>query len=826
MIKLFAFGILQAMMLVAVAQFQGQSNCVSLYGVSGQCIGLRQCPQILNILQTRPLTPQIIDILRQLQCGFDSPDNPRVCCPIQNGNINTATRSNESRIDDNTGINSNSWQQNTNNQNLQYDIFNNPLLPTECGKDLTQRIVGGERAGLDEYPWMTLLEYLTLNGMYTACGGVLISQRYVLTAAHCVKGKDIPSTWRLRSVRLGEYNTDTNPDCIKDDENSQICADEIVSVEIEEQIAHENYRPRSRDQKYDIALLRLSRDVTFTNYIKPICLPPNASLGQRLSVAGWGKTENGSSSNIKLKLTLPIVDEVQCQMTYGNVGVALGYGQICAGGQKGKDSCRGDSGGSLMAVERDQNGSARWVAVGVVSFGPSPCGMPGWPGVYTRVIDFVPWILSKMRQRNRERICNRILPELKKYKSSNLFQEKEKDSFDDSFDDSFVINMINHLLLVGILVLCGVSARDICTTPQNKTGVCINIHSCQPIVEILKRQKPLSQETYDYLISLQCGFENKDPKVCCEQRSLITESTTTTTTTTTTENPLFTPDPPDVTNHPNLPLLDHNLCGPISQEKIFGGNKTRIFDFPWMVLLAYNTGKQIPEFKCGGSLINKRYVLTAAHCITMLPSDFTLIGVRLGEHNLNTERDCDKDEDGIEIVCAERYQDIGIESTHFHPQYSRAKLQNDIGLLRLDQDADFRPQNVRPICMPIGSAATLTRKKVIVTGWGATERGPHSPDLLQVQLQLIATDKCAEMYERQARIWYKQMCAGGKSGMDSCSGDSGGPLQAPGNYSHNLKFIQYGVVSFGPRMCGMTGTPGVYTKIVYYLDWILDTIRA
>ncbi|XP_076480562.1 CLIP domain-containing serine protease HP8-like [Bombus vancouverensis nearcticus] len=405
MIKLFAFGILQAMMLVAVAQFQGQSNCASLYGVSGQCIGLRQCPQILNILQTRPLPPQTIDILRQIQCGFDSPNNPRVCCPIQtrtednsriNSNSGQQNTNNENTNNQNTN-NQNTNNQNTNNQNLQYDIFNNPLLPTECGKDLTQRIVGGERAGLDEYPWMTLLEYLTLNGVYTACGGVLISQRYVLTAAHCVKGKDIPSTWRLQSVRLGEYNTDTNPDCIKDDENSEICADETVSVEIEEQIAHENYRPRSRDQKYDIALLRLSRDVTFTNYIKPICLPPNASLGQRLSVAGWGKTENGSSSNIKLKLTLPIVDEVQCQMTYGNVGVALGYGQICAGGQKGKDSCRGDSGGSLMAVERDRNGSARWAAVGVVSFGPSPCGMPGWPGVYTRVIDFVPWILSKMR---------------------------------------------------------------------------------------------------------------------------------------------------------------------------------------------------------------------------------------------------------------------------------------------------------------------------------------------------------------------------------------------------------------------------------------------
>lgn len=79
------------------------------------------------------------------------------------------------------------------------------------------------------------------------------------------------------------------------------------------------------------------------------------------------------------------------------------------------------------------------------------------------------------------------------------------------------------------------------------------------------------------------------------------------------------PSPPDVTRHPNLRLLDHDLCGPISQQKIFGGNKTGVFDFPWMALIAYQT-KNGPDFRCGGSLINKRYVLTAAHCVTDLPS--------------------------------------------------------------------------------------------------------------------------------------------------------------------------------------------------------------
>lgn len=338
--------------------------------------------------------------------------------------------------------------------------------------------------------------------------------------------------------------------------------------------------------------------------------------------------------------------------------------------------------------------------------------------------------------------------------------------------------MIYHLILTGFVILCEVSAQDRCIISRNRIGTCINIHNCQPLIETIKRQRPLSKEILEQLSSLNCGFEGYDPKVCCEQHSATNSIQTT-------EKPnQSTYEPADVTNHPNLKLLNHDMCGPVSQQKIFGGNKTGIFDFPWMALLSYNVTNQNDvteqDFRCGGSLINKRYVLTAAHCVTMLQSTLKLIGVRLGEHDLSTERDCDKDADGFEVVCAERYQDFDIENVHFHPEFSSLKLQNDIALLRLNRDADFRPQNVRPICMPIGSAAKLSQKKLTVTGWGATELGSRSLDLLQVQLSPINTDECAEIYKRQNEIWYKQMCVGGKMGIDSCFGDSGGPLQAPG----------------------------------------------
>lgn len=380
----------------------------------------------------------------------------------------------------------------------------------------------------------------------------------------------------------------------------------------------------------------------------------------------------------------------------------------------------------------------------------------------------------------------------------------------------------NLPLAIIFLIAHNAAAQESCHTPSKKPGICINLKNCSALFDILIREKPLSESSLNLLRKSQCGFEGKDPKVCCEfQGTTITETPTRVP-----EPPSFIPNPPDLTNHINLRLLDLHSCGPITEQKIFGGNKTGVLQYPWMALIAFRTGSPTPEFRCGGSIINKRYILTAAHCVTELPTGFTVIGARVGDHDTSKERDCDYDKNGLEIVCAERYQDFGVESIHYHPMYTRTKLQNDIALIRLDNDIDFRPANARPICLPLSPATKITQKKVTVTGWGITENRTASNVLLQVRLSIVPNEECAATYKNFAQVEYKQMCAGGKNGMDSCLGDSGGPLQSVTLYNEkDARFVQFGIVSFGLKICGTEGYPGVYTRVAYFTDWILNTIK-
>lgn len=113
-----------------------------------------------------------------------------------------------------------------------------------------------------------------------------------------MNGKDLPTTWSLTGVRLGEWDTQTETDCDDSFVGETVCNNPPVDVPIELKIPHENYDPHAANQHNDIALLRLSQNVPFTQYVRPICLPVDQALRdndfvkQTLSVAGWGESEN------------------------------------------------------------------------------------------------------------------------------------------------------------------------------------------------------------------------------------------------------------------------------------------------------------------------------------------------------------------------------------------------------------------------------------------------------------------------------------------------------------------------------------------------------
>lgn len=368
---------------------------------SGACIPVTHCPPLVALLRNKPVSNENVAFLRNSQCGFQA-NIPLVCCPKTVDRV--PNRPHPPRPQPQPRPTPPAPRPPTRPTDG-VSHRNMHLLPTgDCGIQTSERIFGGNETDLGEFPWMALLQYRNPRGsLGFYCGGVLISKRYVLTAAHCVADDSV----KLVSVRLGEHDTKTSPDCKTDilsENQNQICAARAVDVPVERDIAYPEYNKRDPNHYNDIALLRLSRDVEFTEWIQPICVPVSneqktkSYVGKKLWVAGWGKTETRSESDVKLKLAVPVVSRADCSSVYSQASVDLNdKSQLCAGGEKGKDSCNGDSGGPLMSVEVVNDGDfpkTVWHVSGIVAFGPVKCGMQGWPGVYTRVTHFVPWILD------------------------------------------------------------------------------------------------------------------------------------------------------------------------------------------------------------------------------------------------------------------------------------------------------------------------------------------------------------------------------------------------------------------------------------------------
>ncbi|XP_055612826.1 CLIP domain-containing serine protease B9 isoform X2 [Uranotaenia lowii] len=375
-----------------LAQISAQQQCTTPTRRRGICRSIYDCDSMLSFFGDRLLTWEERDFLRLSVCtGAASGRQPYVCCPDRvnggGGGGNSVTPAPPPVISSTTpSIGDVNPVGRTSGGALPNPSKN------ECGVSIGMRIYGGENADIDEFPWLAMLEYENFRGERKfSCGGSLINIRYVVTAAHCVVGEVEKKEGNLISVRLGEYDTTTEIDCIEQD-GEKICADPPQNIPIEEKRAHAEY---SEDSKHnDIALLRLSRNVEFSDFVQPVCLPlpdfKSSSTGSVNFVTGFGRTLKGSRSMVKQKLGIKVYDQERCRTKFATKKAVITDNQMCAGGDFAKDSCHGDSGGPLMKLQKV------WTLEGVVSYG-NRCGLEDWPGVYTRVLAYMDWIRTNIR---------------------------------------------------------------------------------------------------------------------------------------------------------------------------------------------------------------------------------------------------------------------------------------------------------------------------------------------------------------------------------------------------------------------------------------------
>uniref|UniRef100_A0A6G5A6U7 Putative trypsin-like serine protease n=1 Tax=Rhipicephalus microplus TaxID=6941 RepID=A0A6G5A6U7_RHIMP len=243
-------------------------------------------------------------------------------------------------------------------------------------------------------------------------------------------------------------------------------------------------------------------------------------------------------------------------------------------------------------------------------------------------------------------------------------------------------------------------------------------------------------------------------------------------------------------------------CGMSTHGMIVNGTAAEASQFPWMVylqMIGTNNGRSA----CGGSILTKRHILTAAHC-TLDPygQPFKRINAYYGNNDWKR---------GKSLLVIKIFR---------HHKYIPTKHANDIAVLQVEKPFQYG-NNARPICIP-AAPMNIFDTETVVAGWGRLKEGGHTTNHLQyTTVRVLPNELCSVLYFILGYVSDVMYCAY-RRGTNSCHGDSGGPLMSR---PFGDRYVQVGIVSFAVG-CARKYIPTVYTRVETFTPWLRRVVGS